>query len=132
MIYLKQFIDFVKSHPKRFCLVVFIISVLIANMRWNSRNKDTGNFLKSINLNITLKVITVVPTDNHGYGVIYGEVISSNKPRSYSAIYDNNYIFCKTSDNKILFVSDFYAMAKNDSVIINSSIAKYWVYRKGK
>jgi hypothetical protein len=40
--------------------------------------------------------------------------------------------FAKYRNDKVLFVSDYYAMAKNDSVVIHSNTAKYWVYRNGK
>jgi hypothetical protein len=101
-------------------------------MYWNKQSNNEKNFLKSLDLSLTLKVIKVVPTGNHGYGVIFGKIIKSNKPNNYSAVYQNEYPFCKFKENKVLFVSDFEVMQQNDSVIINSRIAKYWVYRDGK
>jgi hypothetical protein len=112
--------------------LIFIMAGLIANRWWNNANKAEDNFLKSLNLEITLKVLDVKPTGNHGYGVIYGRVIKSNKPSWYNAVYHDKYAFCKIKNNKVLFVSDYYVMEKNDSVIIHSSAAKYWVYRNGK
>jgi hypothetical protein len=134
---LKEYYEnsFIKKHGKIIRVVSFMIVILIvilANMYWNRLNKNENNFLKGLDLSLTLKVITVVPTGNHGYGVILGKVINSNKSENYSAVYQNKYTFCKIIHGKVLLVSDYYVFVKNDSVIINSKIAKYWVYRKGK
>jgi len=112
--------------------LIFILLAIIANTYWNRENAKANDFLKSLNLNLTLKVIDVKPTNDHGYGVIFGKVVKSNKPVNYSAIYRQKYTFCKMLNGNALFVSDYYVFEKNDSVVINSNIAKYWIYRNGK
>lgn len=122
--------NFIKFYRIGFVAVV-VLMIVFANMCWNTRSNDEKDFLTQLSLKLTLKVQAIRPTGNHGYGVIFGKLISSNTPPNYSAIYHNKYTFCKIEDNHILFVSDYYVMEKNDSVIVNSSVLKYWVYRKG-
>jgi len=124
-----------KSRVRVFQIALFGAVVLISLLafiysRWDQA-KDQ-KFLKALNLQVTLKVIDIKQTGDHGYGVIFGKIIKSNKPERYAAAYQNEYTFCKIEKGKILFVSDFYVYEKNDSVIINSSLSKYWVYRNSK
>src|ERR1700743_3884686 len=90
--------SFIKKYGKIISLISFltiILIVILANMIWNKLNKNENDFLKGLDLNLTLKVITVVPTGNHGYGVIFGKLINSNKSENYSAVYKNKYTFFK-------------------------------------
>ena len=112
--------------------LIFILAAITANKLWNNANKAENEFLKGLNLNLTFKVLEIKPTGNHGYGVIYGQVVKSNKSPVFNAIYHSQYPFCKIKNCKVLIVSDYYTMEKNDSVIIHSTLTKYWVYRKGK
>jgi hypothetical protein len=137
---MKKFINYLETKlSNRFIrnyriglLLILILFGIIANVYWNKQNKLQRNFLRSLNLDMTIKVLEVKPTGNHCYGVIYGKVVKSNKPPIYNAEYHNHYTFCKIKNDKILFVSDFEVMNKNDSVVIHSSAVKYWVYRNGK
>jgi hypothetical protein len=76
-------------------ILLFIFAAVVMNTLWNKTNKAEHDFLKGSTLDLTLKVLEIKPTGNHGYGVIYGRVIKSNKSSLYSAIYDNRYAFCK-------------------------------------
>jgi hypothetical protein len=137
---MKKFINYLETKlSNRFIrnyriglLLIIILFAIIANGYWNKQNKLENDFLRSLNLDVTIKVLEVKPTGNHGYGVIYGKVVKSNKPQVYNAAYNNQYAFCKIKNNKVLFVSAYYVTEKNDSVIVHSSEAKYWVHRKGK
>jgi hypothetical protein len=118
--------SFIQKFGKIISVVSLILVVLVAalvNKHWNRLSKDENIFLKSLNLNLTLKVIKVVPTGNHGYGVIFGKVINSNKPANYSAVFQKTYTFCKIKHGRVLLVSDYYVFRKDDSVIVNSNIA---------
>ena len=126
---------FIKRDGKKISVVSLLIVILIiilAGAYWSRLNKDEKAFLRGLDLSLTLKVIAVVPTGNHGYGVIFGKVTNSNKPDNYLAVYQNKYTFCKIINRKVLLVSDYYVFKKNDSVIINSKVTKYSVYRNGK
>jgi hypothetical protein len=136
---MKKLIDHLNNIPGRYVtiyriclLILFIVSVIYTNAYLNKAGKDENNFLKKLNLNLSLKVLDIKPTNNHGYGVMYGEVVSKNVPDNYTAIYKNKYTFCKIKGTKVLFISDYYVMNKNDSIVINTDKAKYRVYRNGK
>ncbi len=138
---INEFVQELKQHSSRKSLVrnyriglflIFILTAIIANRWWNNANKAEQDFLKGLNLTLTFKVLDIKPTGNHGYGVIYGQIVKSNKPLIFEAAYQNKYVFCKIKNGKFLLVSDFYTMKKNDSVIIQSNLTKYQVYRKGK
>jgi len=137
---MKEFVHYLKTEfSTRFIrnyriglFVLFICAGVIANSWWNNANKAESDYLKSLNLNLAFKIVDIKPTGNHGYGVIYGHVIKSNKPPIYDAIYRDKYTFCKVKNNKVLFVSPFELVEKNDSLVIQSNLAKYWVYRKSK
>jgi len=136
---MKKLIVYLNNIPGRYVtiyriclLILFILAVIFINAYLSKTSEDENNFLKSLNLNLSLKVIDIKPTNNHGYGVIYGEVVSKNVPDNYTAVYKNKYAFCKIQGTKALFISDYFTMNKKDSVVINTSKAKYQVYRNGK
>lgn len=113
-------------------VLILILAAIVANGWWNNANKQGNIYLRSLNLDVTIKVLEIKATGNHGYGVIYGKVIKSNKPLVYNALYHNQYIFFKIKNHRALFVSAYYVMRKNDSVVIHSAAAKYCIYRNGK
>jgi hypothetical protein len=121
---------FKKNYRIILCLLVISMMVL-ANLYWNRKNDSENDFLKALNLKLTLKVKAVKPTGNHGYGVIFGQLVNSNTSPNYLAAYQGKYTLCKIKNKNVLLVSAYYVVQANDSVIINSSLLKYWVYRKG-
>jgi len=123
--------DKIRAWQRGILGAVILLGVL-AFIYSNWAQAKDQRFLKTLDLQLTFKVIDIKPNGDHGYGVIFGKIIKSNKPDKYKAVYENEYTFCETRNGKILLVSDFYVYKKNDSVVVNSGLAKYWVYRDGK
>ena len=120
---------------KKLRIIIFSAIVFIAGLALVFDNKldNSGKaFLKNSDLNLTLKVTSIIPTGDHGYGAIFGKVVNSNKSENYSAIFKDQYVFCKIEHDKVLLVSDYFAFQRNDSVIVNSKLLKYKIYRNGK
>ncbi|RFZ94775.1 hypothetical protein D0C36_04355 [Mucilaginibacter conchicola] len=79
-----------------------------------------------------IKIHAVKPTNNHGMGVVYGHLISSNKSDDFAAVYNQTDTFCKVAGNQVLLITDFDFVQPDDIFAIDSKKLNYKVYRDNK
>lgn len=114
-------------------LVVFLMLVFVMmNLILNQMDQSEINFLKRLNLQVTFVIKKVNHTGNHGYGVVYGEVLKTNQPAPYTACYQNQYTICKIQGKRILLVTYNSMMQEGDTVVLNTHTPEYTLRRHGR
>ncbi len=112
-------------------LTVAIIWLLSPDHEGENRIK----YLNSLNLNITGIIKQVMPLrdNDHSYGTIYLQNITSNKRGEFESAYKGRYTVCKIGNNEAIIVTpSIELMNPGDSVIYNTHTLKFKIYKKGK
>lgn len=129
---------FIDERPKRtvasafkFLAVALLAIIIVVSAILNRADKAEADFLSHWNFKVTMVIEKINRTDNHGYGVVFGKILNSNRPEPYTANYKDQYPLVRMSSTHILLVTYCLLMHEGDTVTLDSSKPEYFIKRGG-